>query len=128
MIQTYIQDIFNLLILQMITDDDLSEFRINHQAHLTQFLALLNAKKIFDLKSLSYDMITWLLKDQSQITIFKSSTRKDKEQSWFNDTKTSLWLKKLRALFINDDYIIISSVSIDENNSASFVTTSKLCK
>ncbi len=58
MIQTYIQDIFNLLILQMITDDDLSEFRINHQAHLTQFLALLNAKKIFDLKSLSYDMIT----------------------------------------------------------------------
>jgi len=128
MIQTYIQDIFNLLILQMTTDDDLSEFRINHQAHLIQFLTLLNAKKIFDLKNLSYDMITWLLKNQSWIAIFRSSTRKDKEQSWFNDTEMSLWLKKLHALFINDDYITISSVSIDENNSISFVTTSKLCK
>jgi len=128
MIQTYIQDIFNLLILQMTTDDDLSEFRINHQAHLTQFLTLLNAKKIFDLKNLSYDMITWLLKDQSWIAIFRSSTRKDKEQSWFNDTEMSLWLKKLHALFIDDDYITISSVSTDENNSVSFVTTLKLCK
>ena len=73
-------------------------------------------------------MITWLLKDQSWIAIFRSSTRKDKEQSWFNDTEMSLWLKKLHALFINDDYITILSVSTDENNSVSFVTTLKLCK
>ncbi len=127
-IQTYIQDIFSLLISWMTTNDDLSEFKINHQAHLTQFLALLNAKKIFNLKSLSYDMITQLLKDQSWIAIFRSLTRKDKKQFWFNDTKMNLWSKKLRALFIDDDYIMISSVSTDENNSVSFVTTLKLCK
>lgn len=73
-------------------------------------------------------MITQLLKDQSRIVIFRSSTRKDKEQSWFNNTKTSLWLKKLRTLFIDNDYITILSVSTDENNSVSFVTTSKLHK
>ena len=40
----------------------------------------------------------------------------------------SLWLKKLRILFIDDDYIMISFNFTNKNNLISFITTLKLCK